>query len=243
MQAGAVCGLHTAAVQTAHCAAVTRTRSGHSVLCHCDSDFTGKNLEVRLIDRLLLCLSSSGTFEPLPIISVGVHCLEVSSNHILSCQVSFQEAQVHCSSVKQLHRTGVSSFSHSIRLFIYPNDHRNRHVLTENMGDHDKIDIDSIISRSVHGYAKYCLCLTEALPVLISWAQFSKFVTIARFKETIVFLIHHRLLEVRGSRPGRNVQLTENEIRGLCLKSREIFLSQPILLELEAPLKICGKGP
>uniref|UniRef100_A0A1I8IMP1 Serine/threonine-protein phosphatase n=1 Tax=Macrostomum lignano TaxID=282301 RepID=A0A1I8IMP1_9PLAT len=44
----------------------------------------------------------------------------------------------------------------------------------------------------------------------------------------------------RGSRPGKNVQLTEGEIRGLCLKSREIFLSQPILLELEAPLKICG---
>ena len=49
------------------------------------------------------------------------------------------------------------------------------------------------------------------------------------------------LFVVRGSRPGKNVQLTENEIRGLCLKSREIFLSQPILLELEAPLKICGK--
>lgn len=46
--------------------------------------------------------------------------------------------------------------------------------------------------------------------------------------------------KVRGSRPGKNVQLTEAEIRGLCLKSREIFLSQPILLELEAPLKICG---
>lgn len=46
---------------------------------------------------------------------------------------------------------------------------------------------------------------------------------------------------VRGSRPGKNVQLSENEIRGLCLKSREIFLSQPILLELEAPLKVCGK--
>lgn len=46
---------------------------------------------------------------------------------------------------------------------------------------------------------------------------------------------------MRGARPGKNVQLTENEIRGLCLKSREIFLSQPILLELEAPLKICGK--
>ena len=35
--------------------------------------------------------------------------------------------------------------------------------------------------------------------------------------------------------------MTENEVRGLCLKSREIFLQQPILLELEAPLKICGK--
>ena len=46
---------------------------------------------------------------------------------------------------------------------------------------------------------------------------------------------------MRGSRPGKNVQLTEAEVRGLCLKSREIFLSQPILLELEAPLKICGE--
>ncbi|CAH8482498.1 unnamed protein product, partial [Dicrocoelium dendriticum] len=49
-----------------------------------------------------------------------------------------------------------------------------------------------------------------------------------------------RLLVVRGSRPGRNVQLTESEIRFLAIKSREIFLQQPILLELEAPLKICG---
>lgn len=37
------------------------------------------------------------------------------------------------------------------------------------------------------------------------------------------------------------MQLAESEVRGLCLKSREIFLNQPILLELEAPLKICGK--
>ena len=49
-----------------------------------------------------------------------------------------------------------------------------------------------------------------------------------------------RLLEVRGSRPGRQVQLTEQEIKGLCVKAREIFMSQPILLELEAPIKICG---
>ena len=49
------------------------------------------------------------------------------------------------------------------------------------------------------------------------------------------------LTTVRGSRPGKNVQLSEAEIKSLCVKSREIFLSQPILLELEAPLKICGK--
>ena len=32
-----------------------------------------------------------------------------------------------------------------------------------------------------------------------------------------------RLLEVRGSRPGKAVQLTEAEIRGLCLKVRYII--------------------
>lgn len=48
------------------------------------------------------------------------------------------------------------------------------------------------------------------------------------------------MFSVRGCRPGKTVQLAEAEVRGLCLKSREIFLSQPILLELEAPLKICG---
>ncbi|KPP68175.1 serine/threonine-protein phosphatase PP1-beta catalytic subunit-like, partial [Scleropages formosus] len=37
--------------------------------------------------------------------------------------------------------------------------------------------------------------------------------------------------------------MTEAEVRGLCIKSREIFLSQPILLELEAPLKICAEFP
>lgn len=49
------------------------------------------------------------------------------------------------------------------------------------------------------------------------------------------------LFLVRGCRPGKTVQMSEAEVRGLCLKSREIFLQQPILLDLEAPLKICGK--
>jgi len=50
----------------------------------------------------------------------------------------------------------------------------------------------------------------------------------------------HVLYSVRGSRPGTKVQLTEAEIRELCLKSQLVFLSQPILLEVEAPLKIAG---
>lgn len=45
---------------------------------------------------------------------------------------------------------------------------------------------------------------------------------------------------MRGNRPGKQVQLQESEIRFLCTKAREIFISQPILLELEAPIKICG---
>ena len=49
-----------------------------------------------------------------------------------------------------------------------------------------------------------------------------------------------RLLEVRGSRPGKNVSLSEAEVRGLCLQSCEIFLNQSILLELQTPIKICG---
>ncbi|KAI5192912.1 serine/threonine-protein phosphatase PP1 catalytic subunit [Nematocida sp. AWRm77] len=36
------------------------------------------------------------------------------------------------------------------------------------------------------------------------------------------------------------INLTENEIKYLCSKAREVFLSQPMLLEMEAPIKICG---
>lgn len=50
-----------------------------------------------------------------------------------------------------------------------------------------------------------------------------------------------RLLEVRGSKPGQQVDLEEHEIRYLCSKARSIFIKQPILLELEAPIKVCSK--
>jgi len=47
-------------------------------------------------------------------------------------------------------------------------------------------------------------------------------------------------MQVRGQRPGKLVNLTEQEIRYLCTESRKIFINQPILLELEAPIKIVG---
>ena len=52
--------------------------------------------------------------------------------------------------------------------------------------------------------------------------------------------IINNLLSVRGAKPGKEVNLQEEHIIALCRKSRDLFLSQPILLELEAPLKICG---
>ena len=51
-----------------------------------------------------------------------------------------------------------------------------------------------------------------------------------------------RLLEARGGRTPRNAQVTDTEIRRLCAAAKDVFLSQPNLLELEAPIKICGKS-
>lgn len=59
----------------------------------------------------------------------------------------------------------------------------------------------------------------------------------------IAYTYIYTSLVVRGSRPGKQVQLSEDEIKFLCSRAREIFMSQPILLDLEAPIKICGKEP
>jgi len=39
---------------------------------------------------------------------------------------------------------------------------------------------------------------------------------------------------------GRTVKIREKEISMLCKITREIFMEQPVFLELEAPIKICG---
>lgn len=55
-----------------------------------------------------------------------------------------------------------------------------------------------------------------------------------------VDVIIEKLLSVRGARPGKQVDMSEAEIKMLCLRSRDLLISQPMLLELEAPIKICG---
>lgn len=52
--------------------------------------------------------------------------------------------------------------------------------------------------------------------------------------------IIRRLLDAKNSRTIRQAQVTEAEVRQLCQASKVIFISQPILLEIEAPIKICG---
>ena len=40
---------------------------------------------------------------------------------------------------------------------------------------------------------------------------------------------------------GKNVKIKEKDISALCKTAREVFMEQPVFLELEAPIKICGK--
>ncbi|KAG4211445.1 hypothetical protein ERO13_A02G105000v2 [Gossypium hirsutum] len=58
--------------------------------------------------------------------------------------------------------------------------------------------------------------------------------------ENLLDNIIRRLLGTKNGRTTKQVQLTEAEIKQLCAASKECFLSQPNLLELEAPIKICG---
>lgn len=48
------------------------------------------------------------------------------------------------------------------------------------------------------------------------------------------------LLSARNKKPGTPMDITANDAMTLCNLTREILLSQPMLLELGAPIKICG---
>ena len=62
----------------------------------------------------------------------------------------------------------------------------------------------------------------------------------ANAEEFDVDAIIDKLLEVRGARPGKEENLPEDVIITLLAKASDIFMSQPVLLNLSAPLKVCG---
>jgi hypothetical protein len=48
------------------------------------------------------------------------------------------------------------------------------------------------------------------------------------------------LLSARRQKPGTPVELSAQDATQLCTMARDVFMSQPMLLELGAPIKICG---
>lgn len=49
-----------------------------------------------------------------------------------------------------------------------------------------------------------------------------------------------KLIEVCGPKSCKNANLSEEEITYLCIGAKDIFADQSILLELEAPVRVCG---
>jgi len=48
------------------------------------------------------------------------------------------------------------------------------------------------------------------------------------------------MLSARNKKPGTAVDISAQDATALCNQAREVLLSQPMLLELGAPIKICG---
>jgi hypothetical protein len=59
-------------------------------------------------------------------------------------------------------------------------------------------------------------------------------------EERVVDSCIERLLSVQRARPRTEVTLPEEDIVVVCRAVRAVFLAQPPLLELDAPISICG---
>ncbi|CBZ37567.1 serine/threonine-protein phosphatase PP1, putative, partial [Leishmania donovani] len=49
-----------------------------------------------------------------------------------------------------------------------------------------------------------------------------------------------KMLTVKGNRMQRQILIKEEEIRAVLTEVREIFMSQPMLLEIRPPVRVCG---
>ena len=52
--------------------------------------------------------------------------------------------------------------------------------------------------------------------------------------------IINKLLQAKSYKPNKEVPLLESEIRWLIIKVKAIFMEQPVFIELDSPINICG---
>lgn len=43
-----------------------------------------------------------------------------------------------------------------------------------------------------------------------------------------------------GANNGKKLVIKEKDVSAICKQAKDIFMEQPVFLELEAPIKICG---
>ncbi|KAH0890451.1 hypothetical protein HID58_052880 [Brassica napus] len=94
---------------------------------------------------------------------------------------------------------------------------------------HVRLNFARAVTRRRCDYTSVFVCVREK----------EGFRIVAKMDENLLDDIIRRLLETNNGKAGKQVKLLEVEIRQLCYASKEVFLSQPNLLELEAPIKIC----
>merc|ERR550514_1785728 len=70
----------------------------------------------------------------------------------------------------------------------------------------------------------------------------SEVVDVDGFPELNVDLLLHHLLELRAGPPvqGKPAALPELQVSLLCHHVRDVFQEQPMLLEVDGPMKVCG---
>ena len=61
-----------------------------------------------------------------------------------------------------------------------------------------------------------------------------------KHKEFDVDEIIFKLLQAKNYKPNQEVDLSEAEIRWLILKAKAIFMDQPVFIELDSPINVCG---